>query len=100
MATYLITSASVEPRRVQEHFDARGWPGEARSHAEVAQVFRRGEGWKILPGRTKISHDWLLKAQADDITSIALRVRYADRRTVTADFSVKELLKMAGLRGE
>jgi len=99
MSTNLITSASVEPRRVQEYFDARGWSNEPRSHAEIAQVYRRGE-WKILPGRTKISHDWLLKAQADGITAIVLRVRYTKRRTVTADFSVKELLKMAGLRGE
>jgi hypothetical protein len=100
MATHLITSVSVEPRRVQEYFDARGWSNEPRSHAEVAQVYRRGTGWKILPGRTKISHDWLLKAKADGITSITLRVRYTERRTVTADFSVKELSRMTGLRGE
>ena len=88
----LVTSASTEPRRVSGYFDQRGWPSEVRSHAEVSQTFQPNYGWRIKTGRTKISQDWLLVAQAEGITQVTLRERFADRRTVTADFSVAELL--------
>lgn len=84
---------STEPERVSKYFDKRGWDGESRTHAEVSEVFRPSTGWSIYTGRKKrISEEWLLVAQAEGITSITLRVRYADRRTVAADFGVKELL--------
>ena len=89
----LVTNASTEPGRVREYFDKRGWDGETRSHAEIAEVFTPGIGWKRHAGHKKVSRDRLLAAQADGVTSVSLRVRYSDRRPVTADFSVNELLE-------
>lgn len=89
----LLTNSSTEPGRVREYFDSRGWDGETRSHAEIAEVFTPDTGWKRHAGRKRVSRDRLLAAQAAGVTSVSLRVRYSDRRPVTADFSVKELLE-------
>lgn len=85
-------TVSTEPERISKYFDKRGWPGESRTHAEVSEVFRPTTGWRIYTGPKKVSEEWLLGAEAQGITSITVRVRYSDRRTISADFGVKELL--------
>ena len=89
----LITNASTEPTGVRRYFDSRGWTSEPRGHAEVTQALYPDVGWRIVIGRKKISRDWLITAQADGVTAVTLRVRYSDRRQVTADFTITELLQ-------
>ena len=90
----MATVASTEPDPIRRYFDQRGWSSdETRSHAEVVETFTPRYGWQRNASRRKISHDWLLVAQAEGITRVTLRVRYSDRRPVTADFSVTELLR-------
>ena len=87
----LTATVNNEPDVVSRYFDRRSWADEARSHAEVVEVFRPHIGWQRYPGRKKINEELLLLLAADGVTAVTLRVRYAASRVVSADFTMTEL---------
>jgi hypothetical protein len=88
----LICTASTEPGQVCRYFDNRGWADEPRSHAEVREIYVPSVGWRRTTTK-KVSPEWLMNALAEGVTRVSLRVRYSDRRCVTADFSIVSLLE-------
>lgn len=82
---------STEPEIISDYFDRRGWPGEARTHAEVVEVYRPRIGWRRFSPRKNVSDELLEVFAAEGITKVTLRSRYAGSRVISADFRIEEV---------
>lgn len=79
--------ASIPPL-ARRYFRADTRNGNVREHPLVSEVFVEDIGWRRVPGRKRVSLNWLRSQRARGVTHVTLD--YLDRR---ADFSISELVR-------